>query len=95
MANIVTLEQALEESLWVAKLSYGRRVGIYSEVYPVYQADEDARDFDACAKQPEHLQEFFDMLWAYEAINGWMTIRDFYPVYVELKNKGYTLLPTN
>ena len=45
MANILTLEQIMNESRWVAKMQGWRQVGTYAEVG--YLSDsEECRDFD-------------------------------------------------
>lgn len=75
--TMLTLDQVMNESIWIAKMNWGRMSGTYEEM-KVYAESEDCRDFDLCAQQPEHLQEFFDGLWAWSEANGWITIPEYY-----------------
>ena len=74
---MLTLNQVMEESIWVAKMRGWRTSGTYAEVGK-YADDEECRDFDLAAQQPEHLQEFFDRLWAWSEEHGFITIPDYY-----------------
>jgi len=79
MANIISLQQIHDESLWVAKMCGWRHVGTHGEVGHLFY-DEDCRDFDmVCAEgQPEHLRPFFEAYEAYEAEHGFTFLNDFY-----------------
>lgn len=71
---MLTLEQIMNESIWVAKMNGYRMSGTYAEMKP-YADSEDCRDFDLCAEQPEHLKDFFDRYFAH---HGFITVQDFY-----------------
>lgn len=73
----LTLDRILNESRWVAKMQGYRVSGTYAEVKQ-YAEDEDCRDFDLSATQPEHLKEFFDAYWSYDSEHGFITIQDFF-----------------
>lgn len=93
MMNILTLEQIMNESKWVAKMQGWRKVGTYEEVKP-YADSNECRDFDLCAGQPKHLADFFDRYFKYEQENGWITIPDFYnDVYLVQKNEEQAKTP--
>lgn len=79
MANL-SLEQILTESLWVVKYSGWRDVCTYDKIN---HDNPDIRDIDTAAKQPEHLQPFFDAMQEYSDKHGWITIPEFYPIWVE------------
>ena len=74
---MLTLETILNESLWVAKVGGCRFVGTYSEVEHWYD-DEDWRDTDLAAEQPEHLKEFYDAYFKYDREHGFITVQDYY-----------------
>lgn len=74
---MLTLDQVMNESIWVAKMQGWRETGTYAEIGHLAQ-DEECRDFDLCAKQPEHLQEFFEGLWKWSEEHGFITIADYY-----------------
>lgn len=79
---MLTLDQVMNESRWVAKMQGWRAAGTYAEVGYLAE-DPDCRDFDLAAEQPEHLKEFFDLLEAHES---WCTIPEFYEtVYAPMK----------
>ena len=71
---MLTLDQIMNESIWVAKMNGYRMSGTYAEMKP-YADSEDCRDFDLCAEQPEHLKDFFDKYFAH---HGFITVQDFY-----------------
>ncbi len=71
---MLTLEQIMNESIWVAKMNGYRMSGTYEEMKP-YADSEDCRDFDLCAEQPEHLKDFYDKYFAH---HGFITVQDFY-----------------
>ena len=71
-----TLEQIQNESLWVVKFTYGHR-DVRTHEHIDY-ADENIRDVDLACKQPDHLVEFFNDYYEYQAKNGWTTIPEFY-----------------
>jgi len=71
---MLTLEQIMNESIWVAKMNGYRLSGTYAEMQP-YAESEECRDFDLCADQPEHLKDFYDKYFAYD---GFITVQDFY-----------------
>ena len=52
---MLTLETILSDSIWVAKMNGWRQTGTYDELSDLRE-DEDCRDFDLCAEQPEHLK---------------------------------------
>ena len=74
---MLTLETILKDSMWVAKVGGCRFVGTYDEIEHWYN-DEDWRDTDLCAEQPEHLKAFYDAYFKYDAKNGFTTVQDFY-----------------
>lgn len=73
----LSLEEIQRDTIWVAKMTYGRHVGTYEELKEERNSEE-CRDFDISCKQPEHLKEFFDAYMEYERKNGWITIPEFY-----------------
>lgn len=84
---MLTLDQIMNESIWIAKMNWGRMSGTYEEMKH-YAEDEECRDFDLCASQPEHLQEFFDRMYEWSRKNGWITIPDYYKdVYLVEENE--------
>ena len=82
MKNIISLETIKKDTLWVAKMYGWRAVGTYDEVGH-YAKEEECRDFDLCCAQPEHLEEFYELFFAYEEEHGFTFLDDFYPIYVE------------
>ena len=82
MKNLVSLETILKDTLWVAKMTYGRHVGTYEEVEHYFPMKE-CRDFDLCAVQPEHLKDFYDGFFKYTEENGFTTVQEYYEVYKE------------
>lgn len=74
---MLTLDQVMNESIWVAKMQGWRTSGTYAEVGK-YAKDEDCRDFDLAGQQPEHLKDFFDRFWKWERENGFITVPEFY-----------------
>ena len=78
---MMTLEQIMDNLIWVVKSNAGGRItGTYKEVEPWM---DDARDMDLACKQPtKELQDFLDALYQYSLKNGWITVQDFYPIYV-------------
>lgn len=78
---MMTLEKIMDELIWVVKLNEGGRItGTYKEVEHLM---DDARDMDLAAKQPTaELQDFLDAMYQYNIKNGWVTVQDFYPIYV-------------
>lgn len=78
---MMTLEQIMKELIWVVKSKAGGRIkGTYKEVEPWM---DDARDMDLACKQPtKELQDFLDAMYQYSLKNGWITVQDFYPMYV-------------
>ena len=84
----LTLETILNESRWVAKMTYGRHVGTYEELERWgYLSSEELRDVDVTVKQPDHLQGFFDDMWEYEKDHEWMTIQEFYEIWKDMPEK--------
>ena len=77
MAKTLTLETILRDTLWVAKMQGWREVGTYDEIGYLAE-DEDCRDFDICANQPEHLKAFYENYFEYCEDHGWMTVQEFY-----------------
>ena len=74
---MLTLETIMLDTIWVAKMQGYRMTGTYEEI-GFLADDPDCRDFDLCAKQPDHLREFYDAYWAYEQAHGFVTVQDFY-----------------
>lgn len=74
---MLKLETILNESMWVVKMVGWRTAGTWAEVGHLAK-DEDCRDFDLAAKQPDHLKEFFDAYFAHEREHGFLTIPEFY-----------------
>ena len=74
---MLSLETIMKDSMWVAKMVGWREVGTYEEIGHLAES-EDCRDFDLCAKQPDHLKSFFDAYFGYEKAHGWITIPKFY-----------------
>lgn len=80
---MVTLEKIQKETRWVAKMSGYRMTGTYDEIGHLSQ-DEDCRDFDVCAEQPDDLKDFWEKLWAYDREHKtFSTIPEFYKIYTE------------
>lgn len=78
---MLTLEQIKKDTIWVAKMNWGRMSGTYEEMKPYREADEEdnyCRDFDICCEQPEHLKEFYDGFFKYEEEHGFTLIDDYY-----------------
>lgn len=87
---ILKLETIMNESIWVAKMQGYRTSGTYAEIGHLSD-DEDCRDFDLSAKQPEHLKEFFDEYFAYGNEHGFITIPDYYnDIYVKAHKRVWT-----
>lgn len=78
---MMSLEQIINDLVWVVKLNEGGRVtGTYKEVEHLM---DDCRDMDLVVKQPTNeLQDFVDALFNYKS---WITVQDFYPIYVQEK----------
>ena len=75
---MLSLEQIMKETIFVAKMTYGyRAVGTYDEIREYIESDE-CRDSDICASQPENLKDFYDKYFAH---HGFITIQDFYNQY--------------
>lgn len=82
---MLTLDTILKDSMWVAKVGGCRFVGTYAEIEHWYD-DEDWKDTDLCAEQPEHLKPFYDAYFKYDRENGFITVQDFYnKVYAQSK----------
>ena len=74
---MLTLDTIMKDSLWVARMTYGYRfVGTYEEAKR-WAEDEECKDFDLCANQPEHLEEFYTAYFTYSR-SRWITVQDFY-----------------
>lgn len=71
---MLTLDQILNESRWVAKMQGWRATGTYKELEHL-ACSEDCREIDLAGVQPPHLAEFFDL---YNQREGFITIQDFY-----------------
>lgn len=84
---MLSLETIMRDTLWVAKMTYGRRVGTYEELEWCLEEDE-LRDFDICAKQPEHLEVFYDLYFEHCKRKGWTTVQEFY-AYLEGLREEY------
>jgi len=85
---MLSLEQVVNESLWVAKMNGYRKAGTYPELQASGCLDSDElRDVDLAAKQPKHLQAFFDEMWAWERSpeGRWMTLPEYYKTVYEPK----------
>lgn len=77
----LTLDIIKRDTVWIAKLSWGRLTGSYERMRKAYEADEDARDLDVAAKQPEHLQAFYDAYFDAFKEHGWMSVDEFFNGY--------------
>ena len=77
---MLSLETILKDTIWVAKMTWGRYSGTYEEVGH-YSDSDSCRDFDLCCKQPEHLKEFYDGFFNYTETHGFITIQDYYKVH--------------
>ena len=82
MENTLSLETIMKDTIWVAKMTYGRHSGTYEEMKHFSRSDE-CRDFDICAYQPEHLKEFYEAYFNHEKEHGFTTIQEFYKIYTE------------
>ena len=71
---MLTLDQILKDTIWVAKMQGYRMTGTYDEIRE-YAESEECRDCDICADQPKHLKDFYDKYFAH---HGWITVQDFY-----------------
>lgn len=81
----VTLDEVLNESLWVARMCGGARfVGPYDKIKK-WGSDENCKDIDTvCTEgQPVKLQKFWKDYWDYvEKTHGkFITIQEFYPIW--------------
>lgn len=74
---MLTLETILKDTLFVAKMDGWREVGTFEETRHLSERS-DCRDYDLCAKQPDHLREFYDAYFAYEQAHCFITVQDFY-----------------
>lgn len=74
---MLELATIMNDTLWVAKMQGWRDVGTYDEIGHLAQ-DEECRDFDLAAKQPDHLKDFYEKFWAYDREHGFITVQDFY-----------------
>lgn len=71
---MLSLDKILNECLWVAKMQGYRVSGTYDEIGDLAD-DEDCRDFDLAAKQPDDLMDFFEGFFQY---GRFITIQDYY-----------------
>lgn len=79
-----TMNQVCELSVWVAKFQGWRKVGSYAEVNATVERNEnELRDFDLCAVQPDILAPFFEEQKRLEKLYGWMTWKDLFEKYGE------------
>lgn len=74
---MLTLETIKKDSLFVVKMQGWRTVGTFDETHHLMESPE-CRDYDLCAKQPDHLKEFYDAYWDYELANGFVDVDEFY-----------------
>ena len=75
---MLTAQTIKNDTLWVARMTYGARfVGSYDDMKR-YADDEECKDIDLCANQPEHLKEFYDAYFKYEREHGFTLVNDFY-----------------
>lgn len=74
---MLSLETILKDTVFVAKMQGWRQAGTIAQIGHL-RDDPDCRDFDLCAKQPDHLKEFYDAYWCYEESHGFITIQNFY-----------------
>lgn len=77
---MMSLEQIMNDLIWVVKLNEGGRVtGTYNEIKHLMN---DCRDMDLAAKQPtDELQDFLEAMNKYTRENDWITVQDFYEIY--------------
>lgn len=82
MMKKLTLQEIMDNSIWVARMTYGRIVGPYKEIQHYADMDE-CKDFDVVCEQPTaELQHFWDSYNDYCDTNcTWMTIQQYYPIY--------------
>ena len=78
----LTLNEVMDNTIWVAKMNWGRITGTYKEIER-YAQSEDCRDHDVCCKQPTaELQHFWDSYNEYcDTNHKWMTVQQYYPIY--------------
>lgn len=87
---MITLRQILEDTIWVVKMQGWRTSGTYRQMKH-YADDEECRDFDICASQPEHLKEFYEEYFKYDREHGFTTVQDFYMKHYALKKEKNVL----
>ena len=81
---MLTLETIKKDTIWVVKMQGWRDSGTWDEIKNLAQSEE-CRDCDISANQPsEELQEFWNELYDY---GEFITLDDFYPIYVERHSK--------
>lgn len=71
----LTLDEVMEKLNWVVKYTGYRFTGNYKECERNIQimGEDNVRDFDICAKQPEELNEFMRETEELTNKHGWMT----------------------
>lgn len=74
-------DEFMQKSRWVAKMTWGRMVGTYAEVSH-YRNDEDCKDVDLVAAQPDDVQAVLDYV---DHMSGgkWMTIQEMFEKYAQ------------
>lgn len=74
---MITIDTIQKDTVFVAKMQGYRKVGTFAEIGNLAD-DPDCRDFDLCAKQPDHLTAFYDAYWEYEMNHPFMDVNAFY-----------------
>ena len=71
----LTLDEVMSKLDWVVKFNSHRFSGKYNECMKAieYEGEDNVRDFDICAKQPEELNEFMKETEELTNKHGWMT----------------------
>lgn len=83
---MLTLEQIMSDTIWVAKMQGWRETGTYEEIKR-FADSEECREIDICANQPEHLKEFYDKYFAHD---GFITVQDFYNQHYKKQRRVWT-----
>lgn len=76
----LTLDEAMKKLDWVVKFTDHRFVGKYNECIEYIQwiGEDNVRDFDICAKQPEELNKFMKEIEEIDKKHGWMTFTEMF-----------------
>ena len=80
----LSLETILKDTIWIAKMAYGRFSGTYDELKQ-YRNSEDCRDFDLCRQQPKHLEVFYGDYFKHIDEHGSISLFHFYEIWSKQK----------